>query len=425
MKLYCSVILTVIFLVLISGICIASDTQVLAWEDCVKEAKSHNPDLTSAYEKLNQAKCDKTVASSSSLPQLSACINGSTQNFSSGSLSYSLSTQMTAFDGFKTLNSILQAEEQIKYAQANYDSVSSNVRSKLKAAFNGLLQSQQYINIVKDIAKRRKQSADMVKLRYNSGREHKGSVLIAQANLNQAEYDIRVAERNLEMTQKQLSTILGRDKFKPIVVNSDFNLTYTEKIKPDFNKLAESNPTVKTLAIQKKIAEYALSSAEGSYFPTINLSAGYGNSILGESSGGNLTAGIGLSYSLFDFGGRDAQVSKTKSLLLQSETNEKSGILSVILVLEDSWIKLQNAIDNVGIQKSFLEANTERTKITEAQYSEGTITFDNWTIIEDNLVNIQKSYLNIQANALNAESDWINAIGGTLDYDSTINGGVR
>jgi len=68
------------------------------------------------------------------------------------------------------------------------------------------------------------------------------------------------------------------------------------------------------------------------------------------------------------------------------------------------------------VQGKFFEAARERAKITQAQYSTGLISFDNWTIIEDDLVNAKKSFLDVQADALIAEANWIQAKGGTL-YD--------
>ncbi len=58
----------------------------------------------------------------------------------------------------------------------------------------------------------------------------------------------------------------------------------------------------------------------------------------------------------------------------------------------------------------------ERATISEAQYSSGLISFDNWIIIEDDLVMAKKSYLEVQANALLAEANWIQAKGGTIEY---------
>ena len=101
---------------------------------------------------------------------------------------------------------------------------------------------------------------------------------------------------------------------------------------------------------------------------------------------------------------------------LKAEADERSSRDGIIQTLTDTWTTLQNTLDNVDVQNQFLTANTERVKITEAQYSIGFISFDNWTIIEDNLVSAKLSFLNAQADALLAEANWIQAKGETVEY---------
>jgi outer membrane protein TolC len=110
-------------------------------------------------------------------------------------------------------------------------------------------------------------------------------------------------------------------------------------------------------------------------------------------------------------------VSQAKALLNQLKENERSTRDGIVLTLEQSWAALQDAMDNVGVQKEILIATEERSRISQAQYSLGFISFDNWTIIEDNLVNAKRTYLNAQAAALLAEANWIQAKGETLEYD--------
>ena len=81
-----------------------------------------------------------------------------------------------------------------------------------------------------------------------------------------------------------------------------------------------------------------------------------------------------------------------------------------------TWESFRESVEAVESAKESLSADEERSKIAEAQYSTGFITYDNWTIIEDNIVQSKKAYLNAQANALLAEAQWINAKGETLEY---------
>jgi outer membrane protein TolC len=102
--------------------------------------------------------------------------------------------------------------------------------------------------------------------------------------------------------------------------------------------------------------------------------------------------------------------------LSQAQADERSNRDGVTLTLEQSWTNWQNAIDTASVQKEALQAAEEREKIARVEYTNGLITFDNWTIIEDALVQAQKTLLAAQANAFIAEAQWIQAQGGTLEY---------
>jgi outer membrane protein TolC len=119
---------------------------------------------------------------------------------------------------------------------------------------------------------------------------------------------------------------------------------------------------------------------------------------------------------IFEGGLRLAQVSQAQALLNQLRANERSTRDSAVLTLEQTWAALQDALENVQVQRKSLIAAEERSKIAEAQYSIGFISFDNWTIIEDNLVSAKLNFLNAQVNALLAEASWIQAKGETVEY---------
>ena len=125
-----------------------------------------------------------------------------------------------------------------------------------------------------------------------------------------------------------------------------------------------------------------------------------------------------MTIPIFEGNLRKAEVEKAKSVYNQAQADERSKKDSVILILEQTWAGLQDAIDTTKVQKKFLTAAEERAKIAEGQYSLGLIQFDNWTIIEDSLVQAKKAFLNAEANAMLAEASWIEAKGDTLEYEN-------
>lgn len=414
--------LIAIFLLFLSAALTDAQAEgILTWEDCLSEAKENHPDLASAAEELNQAKANRMIVKSDSLPQLTGNVSGktakATTKVTTDTYAYDATGKQLLFDGFKTSYDIASANEDIKAAQYNYEATSSNVRLSLRTAFVGLLKAQQLLGITEDISARRKQNVELVKLRYEAGREHKGSLLNAQANFSQAEFEVAQAERNIGLMQRQLTKELGRSTLTPVEVKGDFKIEYSGRGKPDFEHLTESNPFLLDLIAKNEAARFDVKSAQADFFPEVyaNVSAGRSDSHWSPDND-VWSAGVSLSLPLFEGGSRIAEISKARAAFNQAQAKKRSGRDSVIFTLEETWKEWQDAIDRVEVEQKFLEAAEERAKIAQSQYSIGLIFFDDWSIIEDNLVNAKKSFLNAKADALVKEAEWVQAKGGTLDY---------
>ncbi|MFA5276152.1 MAG: TolC family protein [Candidatus Omnitrophota bacterium] len=400
----------------------------LAWQDCVREAAKNHPDLIAAQEEVKQSESGKTITASTLFPQVSADLSASTGKTSSDSggvttsqtsdsYSYGLTGTQLIFDGLQTINKVRAAEQDIQASIQSYRFTSTEVRLRLRTAFVNLLAAQELIRVNEEIAKIRREDLELITLRYQSGLEHKGAVLTGEANLAQALFQLSQAKRDITLAQRQLTKEMGRKVFQPMYVDVDFTVRDTANPKPDFEALVLKNPSLLQLTAQKKAAEFSLKSAYGSFSPTLTGSAGANKAgSHWAPKGDEWNLGLALSLPIFEGGLRLAQVSQAKALLKQLTENERSTKDGVIVALEQAWVSLQDAVETVGVQNKQLIAAEERSKIAEAEFATGFISYDNWTIIEDNLVTAKVQYLNAQANALLAEANWIQAKGETLEY---------
>ena len=403
--------------------------ETLTWQQCVQESAKNHPDLISALESVKQSEAQKSISVSPILPQISADLNanfskttggnatGSTGSNSGDSYSYGVNGSQVIFQGFKNVNNIKAAGENVKAAEYGYKFTSAEVRLRLRTAFINLLNAQELLIITKEIRKIRQGNLDLINLRYKSGTEHMGAMLTAEANLAQADFDITQANRALEVAQRQLIKEMGRTQFSSVRAHGEFTVSNVVKDKPDFEALAKSNPSLAKINAQASAASYGIKSAKGNFSPTLSAQGGF------NRTGGDWppdqnqwSAGLGLSFPIFQGGLHLAELRETKSQYRQALANERSTKDGIVLSLEQTWAALEDTISTVDVQKKFLNAAEERAKIAEEQYSLGLLSYDNWTIIEDNLVRTKKSYLDSQTSALLAEANWLQAKGETLDY---------
>ena len=400
--------------------------ELLTWDDCIKEAAKNHPDLIAAGEEIKQSVATKQVTASTLFPQIDANLNASTAKTESSpgkgsvgdSYNYGVSATQLIFDGTKTINNVKSASENIKAAKQNFRFTSVTVRFRLRTAFIDLLKAQEMLRITQEIYNIRRENMELITLRYESGLEHKGALLTSEADLASAVYDISKAKRSIEVAQRALTKEMGRPQLTQIAAKGGFEINESMEVKPDFEAIVKDNPSVQQLIAQKNAANFSLKSAYANFSPSLSGTAGANkNGSHWTPRGNQWNLGLALSMPIFEGGLRIAQVSQAEALLSQLKENERSAKDAAILTLEETWAILEDAIDNVGVQNKSLNATEERSKISQAQYSTGFITFDNWIIIEDNLVTAKKTFLDAQANKLYAEAGWIQAKGETLEYE--------
>jgi outer membrane protein TolC len=300
----------------------------------------------------------------------------------------------------------------------DYQLTSSTVRLSLRNAFVQLLRSQEALVLKKEIARIRKKNFELVQMRYRAGVEHRGSLLTAEANLAQADFEVAQTVRSISLARFNLIKEMGLKEFKPFMVRGELQVAGVEKNKPDLDALAGVNPALQRAIRQRQAAEYDLASAKTDYAPKVYGQLGADRTGTSWPPGGTeWNAGVQMSLNLFQGGKSYYQTSKAEAYHRQLIADERSARDAVLLTLEQKWNNLQNNIDTVRVQSKFLKAAEERARIADAQYGLGSIVFDNWIIIQDTLVNAKKSFLEAEISALTSEAEWIQAKGGMLNYD--------
>ncbi len=425
MKIKLARILLIIFLIGSFSNAYAS-SEILTWGACIKEAAKNHPDLIAAQEAIKQSEASKRETASGLFPQVTGSVDASRAKTSSSpsvsatkdTYSYGVTGTQLIFDGTKTINNVRAASENIAASKQGFRFTSAAVRFRLRSAFIDLLKAQEMMRIAEEIYNIRRSNLELIMLRYVSGLEHKGALLTAEADLADAKYGISQNKRALTVAQQELVKEMGRKQLTPMQASGDFEVKDSALEQPDFQALAKNNPSLQQIIAQKRSAEFSLKSAYANFFPELTGNAGANRTgSHWTPRGDQWDLGLSLSLPLFEGGLRTAQVSGARSLVKQLQENERSALDSAILTLQQTWAVLQDAMENVDVQNKGLIAAQERSKIAQAQYSIGFITFDNWTIIEDNLVKAKKNYLDVQAAALVAEAKWIQAKGEVIEYE--------
>ncbi len=424
--------------------------EVVSWQECVQYAQQNNPSLKSSRESLNKSRAGTGIARSAYLPQINASAGASadrsinkttggwqdtltaTQNLQqlsgnrsnstiTNSFNYGISGKQMIFDGMKTIYDIKSAENAADDAFYQFYIKSAQVRLDLRTAFIELLKAQESVDITKQIIEIRAKNYNLVKMRYLAGREHKGSLMDAEASLAQARYNFQQAERTIISAQRSLLNVMGIYSYINIKAQGTLNEKNPTGEKPDFDLIVKTHPTVLSARKQREAAVNYEKSRMAAFSPVISAAGSIGQT-LSETTGSrpntvNLQAGLYATMPLVTGGSNYYNLAQAKAQSRKLEADEAVIRDQVVTNLEQYWIGWQNAIDTVEVQRKYLAAAEERARIAEAEYSMGLVVYDIWITIEDQLVQRKLTYLEARANQLVAEAKWIQAKGETLAYD--------
>lgn len=391
----------------------------LAWEDCVGIASRSNPDLASSRRALEAGRASYYGSFNGFLPRLSLSNSYNDSRGSDGSSRWQAqgTASLDLFNASKAAD-IKSASAGLSRAEAGLRLASANLRLSLRQAFAQLLFAQQNLEVSRTILDIRQRSAQLVALRYDSGRESKGNMLRSKAQFVQAQADLAQALRALRTARNSLDRQLGLDDFAAVVATGALKAQAPPELPNDLQAFLALRPDIAVQEAAIKNAKASLGQARSSLWPS--LSANYTRSRLGPgefpSSRYHWTATAVLSYPLFGGGPSAAHfaVSAAKRSLEKEEQDLRSVRDQARVEMENAWSAFAGASDQVRVQTALLEAARQRSDEADVRYASGLLSYDNWEIIASDRIGSERQSLQARLNAVAAEAAWEKAIGKTL-----------
>jgi outer membrane protein TolC len=251
-----------------------------------------------------------------------------------------------------------------------------------------------------------------VRLKYEAGREDKGSMMRAEADAKQAAYEASRAGRGLVLARQVLARELGRDGFTPFAVATSWTFA-PPPADPDLADLAERTPGVASTIASADEAHASVMSARSPFYPSLDASASVGRSgptwFPGEDR--SWSAGASVSWSLFS-GGHDWFAWRAaRHDADQADIRLAAARRDARVALQEALFGYVDAHEGLAVSLQFLEAARTRAEIGRAQYANGLLGFVEWDLIESELVDAERNEIAARRDGLNAEADWRRALG--------------
>jgi len=401
---------------------------ILSFDDAVQYTVLNNSNIAS-YTSLSKAAEYKTRTSFATLfPQVSigaafkrgddsktSMFNNIFPNTIQNKIQNMYSAELEITQNIFSGGSIIQKIRSSMFEEdaVNYDLKiqKSNVSFKLKSAFSNLRYANDYLNLSNEILKRREENLSLITLRYKNGLENLGSVMLAQAYLNEAKFDVLKAINVISVSKKKFAEVIGFDGDENFLdIAGEVPLSIPEII--DIKDIAKKTPVYLKALANEGAAKSDKYRMIGVFLPSVNffVTAGKNDTNL-HMRNSNWSIGINAKMAIFT-GGNNYYSYKTAAENYKSAMNNRISILRTIIAdIEEKYSSYAESIERLKVDKNYVEAEKIRAKISRQKYNNGLTTFDDWDRIENSLITQQKRYIESKRNRVIAEAEFEQILG--------------
>ena len=392
---------------------------------CINQALDKNISIQGKVLSNSSNLVDWEQTKASRLPSLNASVS---QNFewsrqfmndgdfssynASNGTSIGINSNLTLYNGYRTRNSIRQAE--LYYEAGKYDietlkeSVSLNV---LNAYLSILYSGEQVKNSERQIESTSEQLS-LSEERLKLGSISRADYLQVKSELANEKYNLANAQNQLAVNKvvlMQLMEIPVRDSFNIEYPEIDIQAGNLYKIEADsiYRIALEQKPQIKSSEINKKISEVGISIAKAAYQPTLTLSAGLNT---GYSSGmipdyysqfqNRIVPNVGLNLSIPIYKNRVlksnvafAKINSENAIL--NETNTKNELRKSI---EQACVDYESAISKYQASLESYNSAEESYKVSQEKFNQGLLNSVDFMVQKTNLITTESDLLQAKYN---------------------------
>lgn len=279
------------FFIFVSPLAENIQAQTKKWtlEECIDHALEYNIEVRKSANQIKTLEVQRNSLKNSFLPDLNA---NTSQKFAFGrslnqnnmyennniqNCSFSISTELTLFSGFKRTASIKQNKYDLLASIAEKKSIEDNITLNVTSAFFQILLNKEIQQIAEEQVKLTKEQINKTTQLIEAGKIPLSQLYEVKAQLANDELELTEAKNSVRLAKLDLAQLMELDKHETL------DLVFEEK---DMTPIIDMNPiniyhAAESCMPQIKKAYYNLQSkeegiqiAKSAYYPSIHLGAG-------------------------------------------------------------------------------------------------------------------------------------------------------
>jgi len=372
---------------------------LLSRDEAVTKALENNFGIIIAKNNLAIAENNSDILNSGYLPTLTANAGGSYDKnnqeatFQDGNVraidgaestryNASLNLNYTLFDGLGRLYDVKRLREEYNLSKLETRETIETTIIQLFTVYFEVARLSENINVLEETFSNTKNRLQRAEYSFEFGRTNKLDVLNAEVDLVNDSINLMNERQTLRNTKRDLNLLLNRELITPFKVDTIVNFTDPLRLEEYVDIGIENNVRILQMEQNIKINDYNLKSSKSVFLPTVGLTGSYGwnegnfpaTNFLASSVSSGVSAGLNLTWSLFNGGSNITQIKNARILLENQQTLKEQTRQEVRRDIENAKDNQRNRLEILGLQEKNVVTAQNNFDRSNEQYKLGRIT---------------------------------------------------
>ena len=295
----------------------------------------------------------------------------------SQSTSFSLSSSVTLYNGFKLRNNIKAKRADMNASDADLLKIKSDITTNVAAGFLQILLNKELLQIATDQLELTKTKIEQRKGLVAAGKMAEGEMYDLLAQESKEELTKLQAQNTLNLSLLDLAQFLELDHFENLDIAAPDNLSESDLKLLSADEVFESalthRPEIKGAEFRLKSSELNVLTSRADYYPRLDLSANFSSTYYKDNSKDALGQ-----IKIYDSFGKqlsdklNAGISLTLSIPIFDKYQARNNVRTAQLGVESSKISVDNAKLELkkSIQQAYYNAIAAKSRWEASQKSE-------------------------------------------------------
>jgi len=296
-----------------------------------------------------------------------------------------LNLQQPIFLGGAAWNGYQMSKLGNKLAQNQEQTTRQSVLFDATGAYYSVLFTRSAVEVMETALETARENLKQVQEFRAAGKSSDFDVL--QAEVQAASYQPQVisARNNARLAESRLRTVIGLDPSVELVINDKLTYEPSDLTKQDidniFNLALTNRPEVRSIKLQKSMAQRQLSLARAAYSPALIFQTAYQYqgqrndlNFTGDDFNKSFNSSLSLSIPIFNGLQTSAKVQQAKIGLHEVDDQREALVRGIRMEVEGAYFTMQEAEEKVTAQIKLVEQAREAFRLAKLRYQEGAST---------------------------------------------------